>query len=118
MPTPQPSLNPRKIPWKRGDVCSLGPTKRGFVLDSTPDYLEVRWMPEGVVERLTDGDAASVIRHMHADSISASGKMTNLEALETIEALTRVEEVSRERSKSIKNEAEQQEVDMLIKRSF
>lgn len=118
MPTPQPPLDPRKTPWKRGDVCSLGSSKSGFVLDYTPEYLEVRWMPEGVVERLTNGDAASVIRHMHADSISPSGKMTNIEALETIEALTRVEEAARERTKTIKSEAEQQEVNMLIKRSL
>ena len=118
MPTPQPPLDPRKTPWKRGDVCSLGSSKSGFVLDYTPEYLEVRWMPEGVVERLTNGDAASVIRHMHADSISPSGKMTSIEALETIEALTRVEEAARERTKTIKSEAEQQEVNMLIKRSL
>jgi len=75
-------------------------------------------MPEGVVERLTGGDMESVIRHMHADSISPSGKRTNLEALEAIEALTLVEEAAQERSESIKSEAEKQEVDMLIRRSF
>jgi len=118
MTTSQPSLDPRKTPWKRGDVCSLGSTKSGFVLDYTPDYLEVRWMPKGVVERLTDGDAASVIRHAHADSSSPSGKMTNLEALETIEALTHIGDVCRVRMKSIKSKAEKKEVGMLIDRSF
>jgi hypothetical protein len=103
----QPPLDPRKTPWKRGDVCALGSKKGGFVLDYTPDYLEVRWMPEGVIERLTGGQAESVIRYAHADSHTAGdGKMTNLEALETIEALTVVEEAARERSKTIKSEAE------------
>ncbi len=118
MSTSQPPLDPRKYPWRRGDVCSLGGSKSGFVLDHTPEYLEVRWMPEGVVERLTHGDAESVIRHAHADSISPGGKGTNLEALETIEALTRIEDAIRERMKTVKNETEKKELDVLIKRSF
>jgi hypothetical protein len=118
MPTSQPPLDPRKTPWKRGDVCGLGSSKSGFVLHYTPEYLEVRWMPDGPVERLTDGEAESVIRYMYADSISPDGKMTNLEALETIEALAHVEDACRERMKSIKNEAEKKEVSMLIDRSF
>lgn len=118
MAASQLPLDPRKSPWKRGDVCSLGSSKSGFVLDYTAEYLEVLWMPEGPVERLTDGAAESVIRHAHADSISPGGTMTNLEALETIEALNRVAEAARERSKSIKSEAEQKEVNTLIQRSL
>jgi len=117
MPLSQPPLDPRQYPWRRGDVCTLS-AKSGFVLNYTSEYLEVRWMPEGVVERLTDGDAESVIRHMHADSISPSGKTTNLGALERIEALTRIEDAIRERMKTVKSEAEKKELDALVKRSF
>jgi hypothetical protein len=118
MSTSQPPLDPRKYPWRRGDVCSLGGSKSGFVLAYTSEYLEVRWMPGGVVERLTDGDAESAIRYAHANSISAGGKGTNLEALEAIEALTRIEDAIRERMKTVKNETEKKELDALIKRSF
>src|SRR5712672_3132117 len=114
----QPPLDPRKYPWRRGDVCSLGGNKNGFVLGHTPEYLEVRWMPEGVVERLTDGDVESVIRHAHAESISPGGKGTNLDALENIEALTRIEDVIRERMKTVTSETEKKELDALVKRSF
>jgi hypothetical protein len=50
MTTSQPPLDPRESPWKRGDVCTLGFKKSGFVLNHTPEYLEVRWMSsdEGV----------------------------------------------------------------------
>ena len=119
MPTSQPPLDPRKIPWKRGDTCSLDFKKKtGFVLNHTPEYLEVRWGPEGVVERLTGADAESVLRLAHADSPTASGTMTNLEALKELEALSYVEDAIRERMKTVKNETEQKELDVLIDRSF
>jgi len=117
MTASQPSLDPRKTPWKRGDVCALGSSKSGFVLDHTPEYLEVRWGPQGPIERLTGADAESVIRYAHADSLSAGGDMTNLEALETIEALDRVAEAVRERSQTIKSETEGKEVTALINRA-
>lgn len=47
--TPQP-LDPRKSPWKRGDVCTLGFEKVGFVLSYTPEYLEIRW-EGGIIEK-------------------------------------------------------------------
>jgi hypothetical protein len=117
MTSSQPPLDPRKHPWKRGDVCALGSTKIGLVLDYTPEYLEVRWGPDGPVERLTGGAAESVIRYAHADSISPDGKTTNLETLETIEALDVLEKAARERSKTIKSPAEDKEVTMLLNRA-
>jgi hypothetical protein len=115
----QPPLDPRKSPWKRGDVCTSGFKKNGFVLNYTPEYLEVRWMsPNEGVERIPAEDIDNLLRVMHADSLSAGGKMTNLEALMTIEALSHVEDAIRERMKRVKNEAEKKELDVLIKRSF
>lgn len=92
--------------------------KTGFVLNHTPEYLEVRWGPEGVVERLTGADAESALRLAHADSPTATGTMTNLEALRELEALSYIEDAIRERQKTVKNEAEQKELDVLIDRSF
>jgi hypothetical protein len=45
--TTHPSLDPRKSPWKRGDVCTKGFERNGFVLNHTPEYLEVRWSQLG-----------------------------------------------------------------------
>jgi hypothetical protein len=44
--------------------------------------------------------------------------MTNLEALKELEALSYVEDAIRERMKTVKNETEQKELDVLIDRSF
>jgi hypothetical protein len=118
MTASQPSLDPRKTPWKRGDVCTLGFKKSGFVLNHTPEYLEVLWGPDRIVERLTGGDAESVLRVAHADGPTADATMTNLEALETIEALNNIEDACRERMKSVKDEAESKELARLIDRAF
>jgi hypothetical protein len=119
MPTSQPPLDPRKTPWKRGDLCTLDfKNKTGFVLNHTPEYLEVRWGPESVVERLTGNDAESVFRLAHADGLTADGTMTNLEALQHLEALSYVENAICARQKIVKNEAEQKDLDALIERSF
>jgi hypothetical protein len=74
-------------------------------------------MPDGPPERLTGWEKESVIRYAHADSISPGGKMTNREALETVEALNAVEVAARERRKTIKSETEDKELTMLINRS-
>ncbi len=75
-------------------------------------------MSGGGIERLDHWDEESLIRYAYADSLSASGDMTNLEALEAIEAITHVEEAVRERMKAVKSEAEKKELDSLIARSF
>jgi hypothetical protein len=46
------SLDPRVNPWKRGDLCTRGFEKTGFVLAQTAAYLDVLWMPEEVTERV------------------------------------------------------------------
>jgi hypothetical protein len=114
----QPPPDTRKNLWKRGDVCTLGSEKTGFVLNHTPEYLEVRWGPEGVAERLTAREAERVLRVALADSPTASGTMTNLEALNQLEALCYMEDAIHERMKRVKNEAEKKELDKLIERSF
>lgn len=119
MTTAQPPLDPRKNPWKRGDVFTLdSKNKSGFVLAHTPEYMEVLWMPESIVERLTGATAESVLRVAHADSLTARGDGTNLAALETVVALNNIENAVHERMKSINSEAEEKEVNELIKRSF
>jgi hypothetical protein len=118
MASSQPPLDPRKTPWKRGDVCTLGFKKSGFVLNHTPEYLEVRWMPNEGIERIPAEDIDNVLRVMHADSPSPDGTRTNLESLEIIESLSRVSDAVTERMKSVKDPAEKKEIDALIARSF
>jgi hypothetical protein len=118
MTTSHPSLDPRKTPWTRGDVCTIGFKKNGFVLNYTSEYLEVRWMPRGGVERIPAEDIDNLLRVAHASSPTADGKNTNLETLEVIESLSRVEAAITERMKTVKNENEKKEFDSLIKRSF
>lgn len=114
----QPPLDPRKHPWKRGDVCTLGFKKNGFVLNHTREHLEVRWMPNEGIERIPAEDIDNVLRIMHADSLSPDGKRTNLESLEAIESLSRIKDAVTERMKTVKNDNEKKELDALIKRSF
>jgi hypothetical protein len=116
--TTSPPLDPRKTPWTRGDVCTIGFKKNGFVLSHTPEYLEVRWLQRGGVERIPAQDVDNLLRVAHASSPTADGKSTNLEALEVIESLSRVEAAVSERMKMVKNENEKRELDSLIKRSF
>ena len=112
------TLDPRKSPWKRGDVCTSGFKKSGFVLNHTAEYLEVRWMPDGGIERIPTEDADDLLRVAHADSLSPGGQRTNLENLESIEALSRIEDGIRERMKTVKNESEKKELDRLTRRIF
>jgi len=113
-----PPLDPRKSPWKRGDVCTLGFEKNGFVLDYTVEYLEVRWMGNEGVERIPAEDIDNLLRVAHADSPSADGTKTNLETLEALESLSRIQNAVSDRMKAVKNENEKRELDALIKRSF
>jgi hypothetical protein len=115
--TPQP-LDPRKSPWKRGDVCTLGFEKNGFVVDCTSQHLEVRWMPGAVVERIPAEDIDNLLRVAHADSLGPDGHRTNFQFLEAIESLSRREEAVAERIKTVKNENEKEELDRLTRRLF
>jgi hypothetical protein len=71
-----PSLDPRKSPWKRGDVCTRGFERPGFVLDHTSEYLEVRWSDDSK-ERIPTDAVDSLLRVAHADSLGPDGRRTN-----------------------------------------
>lgn len=113
--TPTP-LNPRKSPWKRGDVCTRGSEKAGFILSYTPEYLEIRWNGRDGIERVPASQVDEILRVAHAEGPSLAGQGTNLQTLETIEALERVRNAAANRT--FKNEHEKREVDNLIERSF
>lgn len=117
MTAAQLPLDPRKSPWKRGDVCTLGFKKEGLVLDHTAEYLEVRWIG-GVVERIPAEDIDDVLRVAHSDSLTSGGKMTNLEALNQIESLQRIRNAAAERLKTVTGPDEKREIDALTERSM
>ncbi len=70
----QKPLDPRKSPWKRGDVCSLGFEKHCFVMSYTLEYLEVRWMSDGSIERIPADTVDTVLRVAHGDSLGPDGR--------------------------------------------
>lgn len=113
-----PSLDPSKNPWKRGDVCTLGFEKNGFVLNHTPEYLEVQWMNGGSIERIPTEAVDQLLRVAHADSLGPDGHRTNLEYLQVRESLDGLEQRIAERTKAIKSEKEKQELDRLVRRIF
>ena len=117
-----PSLDPRKTPYKRGDVVTLGFTKVGLVREFTPAYLEVRWNDAGnegndKIERIPMADIDNLVRVAHADALSPGGSRTNLQTLEDIESLERVRALAAERMKTIKSPSEQAHVNSLIARA-
>jgi hypothetical protein len=113
--TPQ-SLDPRKSPWKRGDVCTRGFETVGFVVSYTPEYLEIRWNGHEGIEKVPFHEIDDILRVAHADGVSPSGHRTNLESLEVIEALERVQNAAANRT--FKNDREKSEADNLVRRSF
>lgn len=116
-----PSLDPRKTPYRRGDVVTLGFKKVGLVREFTPAYLEVRWNDAGnegndKIERIPTEDIDNLVRVSHADALSPGGNRTNLQALEAIESLEHVRALAAERTKTIKSPSEQAHVNSLIAR--
>ena len=107
-------LDPRKSPWKRGDVCSRGFRMAGLVASCTPEYLEVRW--KDCVERIPADEVDSVIRLAHADGLSGSDERTNLETLLALEALEHFGMSTKNRK--FKNAQEKSEADNLIRRAY
>jgi len=107
-------LDPRKSPWKRGDLCTRGFQIAGFVVSSTPEFLEVRW--KDCVERIPADQIDSVIRLAHADGPSPSGEKTNLETLLALEALEHIGALARNRN--YKNAREKTESDNFIRRAY
>lgn len=120
MTTSQPPLDPRKHPWHRGDAITHSFEKNGFVLDATPEYLEVMWVVPGhTIERLTLFEADNLLRFGHASSLSASDQTkTNLELLESMLALDRLKETVKRRMSTIKTKREEKAVNSLIQRCF
>ena len=114
--TSQPSLDPRKNPWKRGDVCTRGFDTVGLVVNRTAEYLEVRWSGNDRTEKIPTSEIEDVLRVAHAEGPSPSGQSTNLEALQSLEALDAVEAALRNRT--FRSEREKHKVDNLIRRSF
>ncbi|MGD0829835.1 MAG: hypothetical protein ABR907_02750 [Terracidiphilus sp.] len=112
------SLDPRKSPWKRGDLCTLGFEKNGFVLNHAPEYLEVRWMNDGGIERIPAYAIDDLLRVGHADSLGPDGRNTNLECLQKLETLDFLQHGLEERIKAIKSEKEKQVLDHLTRRIF
>ena len=113
-----PSLDPRKSPWRRGDVCTLGFQKNCFVLSYTPEYLEVQWMNDGSIERIPTDAVDTLLRVAHADGLGPDGRRTNLEYLQAREALDFLERGLAERTNAVKTEHERQELDRLVRRVF
>lgn len=94
----------------------------GLVTEYTPAYLEVRWCEtdgEGKsrIERIPTAEIDDLVRMAHADSPSATGTGTNLETLEGLEALERVQILVAARIKTIKSPSEQAHVNSLIARA-
>lgn len=116
--TTSSSLDPHKSPWKRGDVCTSGFKKNCFVLDHTPEYLEVQWMDDGGVERIPTDAIDSLLRVAHADGLGPDGRRTNLEYLQVREGLDFLEHGLAERTKATKSEKERQELDRVVRRIF
>jgi hypothetical protein len=107
-------LDPRKSPWKRGDVCTRGFQMAALVASCTPEFLEVRW--KDCIERIPADEIDSVIRLAHADGPSASGEQTNLDTLLAVEALENIENLAKNRK--YKNAREKAEADSFIRRAF
>ncbi len=117
MTTSQSSLDPRKSPWKRGDLCALGFKKSGLVLNHTAEYLEVRWLAGEGIERIATADVDNVLRVAHADSLGPDGQ-TYLQTLEAIEVATRLKADLSERMRTVKSKKERRDLDRLTRRVF
>jgi len=116
--TDSPSLDPRESPWKRGDVCTLGFEKNCFVLDHTPEYLEVKWMSDGSIEKIPTDSIDDLLRVGHADGLGPDGRRTNLEYLQASETLSLLGSSLTERMGIVKSENEKQQLDRLVRRIF
>jgi hypothetical protein len=115
--TTHPSLDPRKAPWRRGDVCTRGFERPGFVLNHTSEYLEVRWNDDSK-ERVPTDAVDSLLRIAHADSLGPDGQRTNLEYLQSLETLDFLQHGMTERIKALKSDEEKKELDHLVRRIF
>jgi hypothetical protein len=116
---PQQPLDPRKSPWKRGDVCTRGFETVGFVRSYTSEYLEILWNGRDGTDKIEEvpaGEVDDILRVAHADSVSPSGRGTNLESLEALEALEGLREAIANRT--FRSDRERGGSDNLVRRSF
>jgi len=116
--TTSPSLDPRKSPWRRGDVCTRGFEKNGFVLNPAPEYFEVRWMNDASIERIPSDAIDDLLRVAHADSLGPDGRRTNMEYLQAFEGLEFLKHGLSERVNALKSEKERQVLDRIVRRVF
>lgn len=112
------SLDPRVNPWKRGDVCTRHFDSVGFVVNCTAEYIEFRWLEAGAmtaIERLRP-DEMNYLRVGHAEGPALDGHdRTNLEALQSLEALDAIRDHLANRTFSAR---EEQKANALIKRAL
>jgi hypothetical protein len=108
-------LDPRKSPWKRGDLCTRDFEMVGFVLSYTSEHLEIRWNCRNV-EKISTHEIDDILRVAHADSASPDGHGTNLEVLDDIQALEEIGKAAEGRV--FKNDSERRQADDLVRRSF
>jgi hypothetical protein len=90
----------------------------GWVLNHTPEYLEVRWTGDDGVERIPAENVDDALRVAHADGLTPDGTQSNLETLEVLESVSRLKNAVANRMKTVKNDTEKRELDALIKRHF
>jgi hypothetical protein len=114
MATP-PSLDPSTTPWKRGDVCTRSFERNCFVRNHDPESFEVRWMPDGTIERIPAEEIDNLLRVAHADSLGPDGQRTNLQYLEVFETLDFLERGVNDRMKAIKSDKERRALDRLVR---
>ncbi|MGH9738487.1 MAG: zinc ribbon domain-containing protein [Candidatus Acidiferrales bacterium] len=110
-------LDPRRSPWKRGDLCTRGFKAVGFVLAHTPEYLEIRWGQGIGTEKIPAHQIDDIWRLAHAGALStADDQKTNLEVLEALLSLEKIRDAMA--SKTFKNEREKLETNKLLSRAF
>jgi hypothetical protein len=112
------SLDPRKSPWKRGDVCTMGFERNCFVVSHAPEYLEVRWMDDGTVEKIPAEDVDNLVRVGHSDGLGPDGQRSNLQYLHVLETLEFLERGAKDRMESVKSEREKRALGRLVRRAF
>ncbi len=113
--TTSPSLDPSINPWKRGDVCTRHFDKVGFVINCAGEYFEVWWTESGSIEKIPADQMYALLRVAHADGLAPDGERTNLEALQSLEALDAIRDHLANRTFSAR---EEEKASGLIKRAF
>lgn len=96
----------------------MGFKKNCFVIDYTSEYLEVRWMDDGSIERIPTHSIDDLLRVGHADGLGPDGVRTNLQYLQASEALGLIQTRLAERMKAVNGENEERELNHLVRRIF